>query len=96
MQILKHEMNLQMFLSIRTFENSFSNLRFAGVDAFGKKIKKEISIITGSGITLTNNEIKDIKLIRSLENRGIFLKGTTRKVTSQERRTISAGEGLDF
>ena len=39
----------------------------------------------GSGITLTNNEIKDIiKLINSLENRGILLKGTTRKNTSQE------------
>ena len=38
------------------------------------------------GITLTNNEIKDIiKVIKSLENRGILLKGTTRKITSQER-----------
>ena len=33
----------------------------------------------GSGITLTNNEMKDIiKVIKSLENRGILLKGTTR------------------
>ena len=41
--------------------------------------------ITGSGITLTNNEIKDImKVIKSLENRGILLKETTRKITSQE------------
>ena len=39
----------------------------------------------GTGITLTNNEIKDImKVMKSLENRGILLKGTTRKVTSQE------------
>ena len=39
----------------------------------------------GTGITLTNNEIKDImKLIKSLENREILLKGTTTKVTSQE------------
>ena len=46
----------------------------------GKKLK-----ITGSGITLTNNEIKYIiKVIRCLENRGILLKGTTKKVTSQE------------
>ena len=46
----------------------------------GKKLK-----ITGSGITLTNNEIKDIiKVIRYLENRGILLKGATKKVTSQE------------
>ena len=34
---------------------------------------------------LTNNEIKDnIKVIKSLENRGIFLKGTTRQITSWE------------
>ena len=40
------------------------------------KIFKKIS----SGITLINNEIKDImKVIKSLENREISLKGTTRK-----------------
>ena len=39
----------------------------------------------GSGIILTNNEIKDlIKVISSLENREILLKGTTRKNTGQE------------
>ena len=38
-----------------------------------------------SGIALTNNEIKDImKVITSLENRGILLKETTTKITSQE------------
>ena len=38
-----------------------------------------------SGITPTNNEIKDImKVIKSVENRGILLKGTTRKITSQK------------
>ena len=37
------------------------------------------------GITLTNNRIKDImKVIRSLENRGILLAGTTKKITSEE------------
>ena len=40
--------------------------------------------MTGSGITLTNNKIKDIKVIRSLEKREILLKGTTAKITSQE------------
>ena len=49
------------------------------IDKFNKKC------ITGLGITLTNNEIKNImKVIKSLENRGILLKGTTRKITSQE------------
>ena len=43
----------------------------------GKKI--------GSRIILTNNEIKDImKVIKSLENRGILLKITFRKIISQE------------
>ena len=36
-----------------------------------------------SGMILTNNEIKDfMKVIKSLENRGTFLKGTTTKITS--------------
>ena len=43
------------------------------------------NLFTGSGITLTDNEIKDIiKVIKSLENRGILIKGTTRKITSLE------------
>ena len=29
-------------------------------------------ISEGSGLTLTNNEIKNIKVVRSLENREIF------------------------
>ena len=37
------------------------------------------------GITLTNNEIKDIITeMKPSENRGTLLKGTTRKITSQE------------
>ena len=55
-----------------------------------KKIKKKISSTTGSGITLTNKEIKYvIKTIKSLENGGILLKGTTRKPTSQEERFLN-------
>ena len=47
--------------------------------------------MTGSVITLTNNEIKDtIKVIKLLENRRILVKGTTTKITSQE------GEFLNF
>ena len=39
----------------------------------------------GTGVTLTDNEIKDIiKVIKFLENREILLKGTTKKITSQE------------
>ena len=47
-----------------------------------KKIQRKIC---GSGITLTNNENKYIiKLIKSLENRGILIKGTPAKITGQE------------
>ena len=50
------------------------------------ELNKQFASSKGSGITLTNNEIKDImKVIKSLENNGILLKGTTRKFTSQER-----------
>ena len=46
--------------------------------------------MTGSGITLTHNKIKDIKIINFSENRGILLKGTNRKSSSQ------TGEFLNF
>ena len=50
-----------------------------------KKFKKRFSSVTGSGITLTTNEIENIiKIMKHLENRGILLKGTTRKAASQE------------
>ena len=38
----------------------------AGPNLIGKKVKKEISSITCLGITLTNNEIKDITKLLSL------------------------------
>ena len=39
---------------------------------------------------LTSNEIKDIiKVIRTLANKGILLKGTTAKITSQEGRLLN-------
>ena len=53
---------------------------------FSKKIQKGISKIAVSGITLTNNEIKDItKVTWSLKNKGILLKGTTKKIVNQEK-----------
>ena len=56
----------------------------AGINIIGKKIKNGISLVKSSGITLTNHEIKDIiKVIKSLENKGISLKETTRKIASQ-------------
>ena len=63
-------------------KNNKNNIfRDAGLSMIGKKIK----VNCGSGIPLTNNEIKDIiKVTLSLENRGILVKETTRKITSQE------------
>ena len=53
----------------------------AGLSMVTNKKKKKF----GSGITLANNEIKDImKVIKSLGNKGILLKGITTKITSQE------------
>ena len=37
-----------------------------------------------SGLKLTNNKIKDIKVIRFLENGGILLEVTTRKIAIQK------------
>ena len=45
------------------------------------KTALDAGFLKGSALTLTNNEKKDvIKVIRSLENRGIFLKGTSKKL----------------
>ena len=56
----------------------------AGINIIGIKIKNWISLVTSSAITLINHEIKDIiKVIKSLENRGISLKETTRKIARQ-------------
>ena len=55
-----------------------------------RKIIPDYNNIIGSGITLTNNEIKDImKVIKSLRNREISLKGTAKKITSQEGGFLS-------
>ena len=42
-----------------------------------------------SGITLTNNQVKDVmKVIKSLENRGVLLKESTAKIISQKGRFL--------
>ena len=63
----------------------------------GQKVEIFFSSNKGSGITLTNNETKDIiKVIKSLENRGILLKGTTRKITGQEGGPLAKNVLLPF
>ena len=54
------------------------------------ELNKKFTSSKGSGITLANNEIKDIiKVIKSLENRRILSKETTRKSTSQEKKFLN-------
>ena len=60
----------EIYDTIKTVDNSITSI-------IG--IKK----VFGTGVTLTDNEIKNImKVTKSLENIGILLKGTTRKITS--------------
>ena len=55
----------------------------AGINLIGKKIKQKNFI--NCKFMHNSNKLKDIiKVIKSLENKGILSKGTTRKVTSQE------------
>ena len=49
-----------------------------------RKIMPRPKKFFGIGITLIKIEIKDIKVIKSLESRRILLKETTKNVTSQE------------
>ena len=49
------------------------------------ELNKNFTSSKASGITQTNNEIKDImKVITCLENRGILLKRSTIKITNQK------------
>ena len=59
-------------------KNAAKNFMNTEIDALSKQF-------CGSAITLTNTEIEDIiKVIGSLEDRRIFLKGFTRKILCQE------------
>ena len=50
-----------------------------------KEFKNASDNFLGTGVTLTDNEMKYIiKVIKSLENRAILLEGTTRKIAGQE------------
>ena len=62
--------------------NSYTNIKNIGAKKLNKDIFVGVPSITGSRIILTNNEVKGImKVIKSLRNRGILLKETTRKIT---------------
>ena len=54
------------------------------INIISKKVSNGISLVSGSGITLTNHEIKEIiKVMKPLGNWGISLKETTTKIASQ-------------
>ena len=74
--------------------NNKNNLYIdAGLNITGKKIKEKI----GSGITLTNNEVKNIiKVIKSLENTGVLLKGAAINIISQEGGFLNFLRPLPF
>ena len=60
--------------NIDTKKLNKNNYTDSELNMIGKKINEKF----GLGIALTNNEIKDnLKVIKSLENRGILLQGTT-------------------
>ena len=69
----------------KSLNHILENFNFANIVLqISKRSHKEVF---QAAIILTDNEIKDIiKVIKSLENRGILSKGTTRKITSQEGR----------
>ena len=68
-----------------SFNNALKNVNFA------KDVFQASKKTFGVRITLANNEIKDIiKAIKYLENRGILVKRTTKKITCEE------GEFLNF
>ena len=54
------------------------------VNSMINNLNKKFTTSEGSGIILTNNGIKDIKLVQSLENRGILSTETTEKVMKQK------------
>ena len=63
---------------IKKYENNDKNLLTdSGLNLIGKKMKEKF----GLGIILTNNEIKYImKVVKSLENRRVLLKGILQKL----------------
>ena len=80
---MQHSFFWQYFIESR--KKGIDITRDLGKDFLDKQIdrfNKEYITGKGSGIKLTNNEIKDImKVIRS---RVILLKGTTKKIISQK------------
>ena len=70
--------------------NQINILVDIGPNIISKKISKWLSIFKGSGISLTNNEAKEvIKLSRSFENNRILLKRSTKKI-SQKGELLNA------
>ena len=70
-----------IYLFLECFYQSLLKFREKSLDKQINRFNKEY--IIGSGITLINNEINDItKVVKSLENRGILIKGTAIKINN--------------
>ena len=93
-QRLKEIINKVDELSKRVTRNDLSSTATSSKIILGR-LKKGFKNASGAGITPPNNEIKHImKVIKSLEKRGILLKRTTRKITGQERGSFNIAKPL--
>ena len=74
--LLKIAMQIENILyNLASDKNIPVTILDTGNDLFNNKTKNRSLSLKGLGLTLTNNQVKDIiKLIRSLKNRGILLK----------------------
>ena len=75
----------------KAFANGSSvNIKFSRTGWLANLLEESIDGTKGYGITVTNSQNKDImKVNKSLENKGILLKGNTGKITTQEGRFLN-------
>ena len=93
-QRLKKIINKVDELSKRVTLNDLISAATSSKIIFGR-LNKGFKNASGAGITPLNNEIKHkMKVIKSLEKRGILLKRTTRKITGQERGSFNIAKPL--
>ena len=93
-QRLKEIINKVDELSKRVTRNDLISTATSSKIILGR-LKKGFKNASGAGITPPNNEIKHImKVIKSLEKRGMLLKRTTRKITGQERGSFNIAKPL--
>ena len=66
-------------------EKTFQNFFYILFNIVNKNLSKNVSSILSSGVTLWNNEVKDIVIVISyIQNKRILVKGTTGKCIDKE------------